>query len=98
MDGRTRRPATEVIGVVAKQPDRGPDTECRAEIYLSLWKASVFSRHLLVRTGADPRTVMGSMRREIHAVLPTAAVENMQTLEEGRGDSLATRFFAMRLL
>jgi putative ABC transport system permease protein len=41
---------------------------------------------------------MGSIRREIHAVLPTAAVENMKTLEEVRDDSLAARIFAMRLL
>ena len=41
---------------------------------------------------------MGSIRREIHAVLPTAAVENMKTLEEVRDDSLATRTFAMQLL
>jgi putative ABC transport system permease protein len=68
------------------------------EIYLSLWQASAFSKHLLVRTAADPRAVMSSIRRQIHAVLPTAAVENMKTLEEVRDDSLATRIFAMRLL
>ena len=40
----------------------------------------------------------GRIRREFHAVLPTAAVENMKTLEQIRGDSLATRTFAMQLL
>jgi putative ABC transport system permease protein len=41
---------------------------------------------------------MAGIRREIHNVLPTAAVENMKTLDEVRGDSLATRTFAMQLL
>ena len=41
---------------------------------------------------------MAGIRREIHDVLPTAAIENVKTLDEVRGDSLATRTFAMQLL
>jgi putative ABC transport system permease protein len=95
--GRSR-PATEIIGVVANGRTADLTQNAEPEIYLSLWQASAFSKHLLVRTAANPRTVIGSIRREIHAVLPTAAVENMKTLEEVRDDSLATRIFAMRLL
>ena len=96
--GGRSRPATEIIGVVANSRTADLTQNAEPEIYLSLWQASAFSKHLLVRTAADPRTVMGSIRREIHAVLPTAAVENMKTLEEVRDDSLATRTFAMQLL
>ena len=96
-EGRSR-PATEIIGVVANGRTADLTQNAEPEIYLSLWQASAFSKHLLVRTAADPRTVMSSIRREIYAVLPTAAVENMKTLEEVRDDSLATRIFAMRLL
>jgi putative ABC transport system permease protein len=95
--GRSR-PATEIIGVVANSRTADLTQDAEPEIYLSLWQASAFSKHLLVRTAADPRTVMASIRREIHTVLPTAAVENMKTLEEVRDDSLATRTFAMQLL
>ena len=91
-------PATEIIGVVANGRMADLTQNVEPEVYLSLWQASAFSKHLLVRTAADPQTVMGSIRREIHAVLPTAAVESMKTLEEVRDDSLATRIFAMRLL
>jgi putative ABC transport system permease protein len=96
-EGRSR-PATAIIGVVANGRTADLTQNAEPEIYLSLWQASAFSKHLLVRTAADPRTVMSSIRREIHGVLPTAAVENMKTLEEVRDNSLATRIFAMRLL
>jgi len=92
------RPPTEIVGVVANGRTTDLTQEAEPEIYLSLWQASAFSKHLLVRTSADPRTIMASIRREIHGVLPTAAVENMKTLEDVRGDSLATRTFAMQLL
>jgi len=36
--------------------------------------------------------------RELHNVEPTAAVENMKTLDQIRDDSLASRTFAMQLL
>jgi len=92
------RPATEIVGVVANGRTEDLTHEAEPEIYLSLWQASAFSKHLLVRTSADPRSIAASIRREIHGVLPTAAVENLKTLEDIRGDSLATRTFAMQLL
>ena len=96
-DGRGK-PATSIIGVVANGRTADLTQEAEPEIYLSLWQASAFSKHLLVRTSGDPRTVAAGIRREILGVLPTAAIENMKTLEDVRGDSLATRTFAMQLL
>ncbi|MDZ4796572.1 MAG: FtsX-like permease family protein [Bryobacteraceae bacterium] len=95
---RRDRPATQIVGVVANGRTVDLTQEAEPEIYLSLWQASAFSKHLLVRTSADPRTIAASIRREIRGVLPTAAVENMKTLEDVRGESLATRAFAMQLL
>jgi putative ABC transport system permease protein len=68
------------------------------EIYLSLWQATAFSKHLVVRTVQDPLAVVADVQRELRAVDPTAAVENVRTLDEIRGESLATQTFAMRLL
>ncbi len=95
--GRNRA-ATEIVGVVANSRTADLTQEAEPEVYLSLWQASAFSKHLLVRTSSDPRTVMTSIRQEIRGVLPSAAVENMKTLEDVRADSLATRTFAMQLL
>jgi putative ABC transport system permease protein len=42
--------------------------------------------------------VLVAVERELHAVDPTAAIENAKTLEQIRDDSLASRTFAMQLL
>src|SRR5260370_29771966 len=68
------------------------------EIYLSLWQATAFSKHLVIRTAADPRAVLVAVERELRAVDPTAAIENPKTLQQIRDDSLASRTFAMQLL
>jgi putative ABC transport system permease protein len=93
-----RNPPTEIIGVVANSRTDDLTKAAEPEIYLSMWQATPFTKHLLVRTTADPRSLMASVQRELRAVDPTVAVENLKTLEEIRGDSLASRSFAMRLL
>jgi putative ABC transport system permease protein len=41
---------------------------------------------------------MAGIQRELRAIDPTVSIENLKTLEEIRGDSQASRSFAMRLL
>ena len=96
-DGR-QKPPTQIIGVVANSRTDDLTEAAKPEVYLSLWEASAFSKHLVIRTAADPRQLMVAVQRELHSVDPTAAVENVKTLEQIRGDSLASRTFAMQLL
>jgi putative ABC transport system permease protein len=96
--GGPQQPPNEIIGVVANSRTDDLTKAAEPEIYLSLWQAGAFSKSLVVRTAADPRAVIGSVQRELRAVDPTVAVENVKTLEQIRGDSLASRSFAMRLL
>jgi len=96
--GGRQRPATEIVGVVANGRTDDLTQAAAPEVYLCLWQASAFSKHLMVRTAADPRSVMAAVQRELHSVDPTAAVQNPKTLEQIRGDSLASRTFAMQLL
>lgn len=97
MNGRDK-PGIEIVGEVAD--GRTDDLTQRAspEIYLPFWQAGAFSKHLVVRTVADPRTMAFAVERELRAVDPSAAIENVKTLEQIRDDSLASRTFAMRLL
>jgi putative ABC transport system permease protein len=67
-------------------------------MYLPFWQAMAFSKDLVVRTAADPRPMMPLIERALRSVDSTAAVENMRTLEQVRGDSVASRTFAMQLL
>ena len=97
MSGR-QRPATEIVGVVSNGRTDDLTQAAEPEIYLSLWQASAFSKHLVIRSVADPRTLVTAVRRELRSVDPTVAVENAKTLEQVRSDSLASRIFAMDLL
>ena len=96
--GPRQDPPTEIVGVVANSRTDDLTRAGSPEIYLSLWQAGAFSKHLVLRTTADPRAIMAAVERELRAVDPTVAVENVQTLEQIRGDSLASRTFAMQLL
>jgi len=96
--GGRKQPPTEIVGVVADSRTDDLTQAASPEIYLSLWQASAFSKHLVLRTMADPRLLMAAVQRELRSVDPTVAIENVKTLEQIRDDSLASRSFAMRLL
>jgi putative ABC transport system permease protein len=96
--GGRDRPPTEIVGIVANART-GDLTQAPApEVYLSLWQASAFSKDLVVRTAGDPRSAVAAITRELRAVDPTVAVERVKTLDDIRGDSLASRIFARQLL
>jgi putative ABC transport system permease protein len=97
LNGRDK-PGTEIVGEVSNGRTDDLTQAPSPEIYMSLWQANAFSKHLVVRTQADPRTVTVAVQRELHIVDPTAAVENPRTLAQIRDDSLASRTFAMQLL
>ncbi|HXA53098.1 MAG TPA: FtsX-like permease family protein, partial [Candidatus Acidoferrum sp.] len=88
----------EIVGVVTNTRTGDLTQAAEPEVYLSLWQATPFSKHLVVRTASDPRALVTAIQRELRAVDPTVAVENVKTLEEIRDDSLASRTFAMQLL
>jgi putative ABC transport system permease protein len=95
---RRDQPATEIVGEVSNSRTEDLTQTASPEIYLSLWQAPAFSKHLVIRTAVDPGTVMVAVERELRAVDPTAAIENSKTLTQIRDDSLASRTFAMQLL
>ncbi len=96
--GGRNQPAIQIIGVVSNGRTDDLTQAAEPEIYLCLWEANAFSKHLVVRTAGDPRSLIAVVQRELRAVDPTVAIENVRTLEQIRGDSLATRSFAMQLL
>lgn len=96
-NGRQQR-ATEIVGVIANSRTDDLTRAPEPELYLSLWQAGAFSKDLVVRTAADPRTLMTSIQKELRSVDPTVSIENVRTLEQVRDNSVATRTFAMQLL
>jgi putative ABC transport system permease protein len=97
LDGREKA-GNEIVGEISNSRTDDLTQKASPEIYLPLWQAPAFSKHLVVRTTADPRTVVRAVERELRFVDPTAAIENVKTLDEIRDESLASRAFAMQLL
>lgn len=91
-------PDLEIVGVAGNGRTDDLTQAPEPEIYVSFWQMGPFSKHLVVRTAADPRAVTTSIQRELRAVDPTVAVEKPKTLEQIRDDSQASRSFAMQLL
>jgi putative ABC transport system permease protein len=96
-EGRDK-PGIEIVGEIANGRTDDLTHKASPEVYFPLWQAGAFSKHLVVRTTADPRAVVVAVERELRSVDPTAAIENVKTLEQIRDESLASRTFAMNLL
>ncbi len=96
--GGRDKPGIQIVGEIANGRTDDLTQAPTPEVYLPLWQAQAFSKHLVVRTTADPRAVVVAIERELRAVDPTAAIENVKTLEQIRDESLASRTFAMQLL
>ena len=96
-DGRDK-PGIEIVGEISNGRTDDLTQKPAPEIYLPLWQATAFSKHLVVRTAADPRTMVAAIERELRAVDPSASIENIRTLEQIRDESLSSRTFAMNLL
>jgi predicted permease len=88
----------EIVGVLANTHTDALTDAAEPELYFSFWQSGAFSKHLVLRTHADPRPISAAVRRELRAIDPTVSVENVKTLEQIRADSVASRTFAMNLL
>jgi putative ABC transport system permease protein len=90
--------SVQIIGVVTDARTESLIKTAEPEIYFSMWQAFPFTKSLIVKTSSKPRRVMASIERELRAIDPTIAVEQIKTMEEIRAESVASQTFAMRLL
>jgi putative ABC transport system permease protein len=96
--GTREQPALEIVGVVSDTRTNDLTRAAEPEVYMPLWQAQAFSKHLVVRLNVAPASIMGAVQRELVAILPTVGVEAVQTLDSIRASSVASRTFAMQLL
>jgi putative ABC transport system permease protein len=96
--GGRQQPPISIVGVVTNSRTDDLTKAAGPEIYLPLWQAQAFSKDLVVRTTADPRSVITAVERELRSVDPTVAIENLKTMDQIRSESLASRTFVMQLL
>ncbi len=88
----------EIVGVVSNTRTDNLTRPSRSELYFSLWQASAWVKHLVVRTKAAPRQLAAEVQRELRSIDPTVAIEHVKTLNEIRQDSVAMQTLTMRLL
>jgi putative ABC transport system permease protein len=96
--GRDGGQEATIIGVIADSRTNDLTRAAEPELYLTFWQASAFSKHLVVRSMASPEVVISGVRAALRDIAPTVAIENIKTLDEIRGESLASRSFATALL
>jgi predicted permease len=77
----------EIIGLTKHIKSRTLGEEVRPVLFRSLVQSigsepSMMGYSIVVRAAGDPATVASALRREIHAVDPTLAVYNAETMEE----------------
>jgi putative ABC transport system permease protein len=87
-----------VVGVVGDVRHYGLDSEPAAELYAPFSQVPVREGSLLVRTSGDPHAAARIVEDEIHAIDPDQPVANVETLEEIRGESLASPRLTASLL
>lgn len=84
-----------VIGVVADAHDLGVDTDAQPELYLPGFGAHAV---LLVRTVADPPSVLPIVRQAVHTLEPNQPIYHVQSIATALSDSLALRKMTASLL
>lgn len=105
-DGK-ENPDAEIVGVVGHVKHFGLDAEERVQpqLYVSYNQApdAAFGflaarTNLIIRTTADPLTLISAVRREVQALDPNQPVYNVSTMEQTLDQSLVTQRLSMTLL
>lgn len=105
MGGNDNNPFISIVGIVGDMRYRAVSDLPRPQIYLPLDQASRSlgigprrSLSLTLRTGADPVTLIGSIRSALQQLDPALPLSNVQTLETIRNRSLGDSRFSAGLL
>ena len=91
----------EIVGVVANIRQKGIEGSVEPAVYMPYLQDQtnhVFAAmNWFVRTTADPRSLMGTIRPIVHQIRPNQPVEKMQTMEEGLFRLMSPRRFTLSL-
>jgi putative ABC transport system permease protein len=84
-EGRQR----EIVGVLGDVRAQSLLQAAEPELYLPLTQATAFTKHLVVRTAADPLALAPAVQAAIRAIDPAASIESLKTFEQIRADALS---------
>jgi len=81
---------TTIVGMVNDVRQYGLDSKPADELYLSFFQRGALASTLLVRTAADPMSVVGTIQRVARSVDPNQPISGIQTLEDVRRNRLTS--------
>jgi len=87
-----------IVGVVGDIHHLGLDAEPEPEVFEPRNYKAPEGMTLVVRTAANPQTIVAEVRRAVHALDPTVPAYNIDLMSDVLDRSLAKRRFAMLLL
>ncbi|PYP66222.1 MAG: hypothetical protein DMD26_08545 [Gemmatimonadetes bacterium] len=90
--------AREIVGVVDDVRVTGLDEPSVPAVYLPEAQMTYPQLNLVMRTNGDPIAVLPSLRRELHALAPDVALEQVRTLRDVFSGSLARQRFSLVLI
>ena len=89
----------EIVGVVSDVKQDGLNVPSREQIYASIYQVpSPASKILTVRSGTDPKNLIGSLRKEVLAVDHDQPITSIRTMDEVFSESISKPRFYMILL
>jgi predicted permease len=91
-------PWRTVVGVVADTKQYEVDGEPPITAFYPNRQLGVGTRYLVIKTKADPRSLVAPITREVQALDAELPVYDVSTMEERLADSFARRRFSMFLL
>jgi ABC-type antimicrobial peptide transport system permease subunit len=88
----------EVVGVASDARSTSLDQAPVDMLYVALWQRPQNSSSILVRTGADPKSLAAALRAQVWSVDSDVPVPQERTLEQLLSESVARRRFQMTLV
>ena len=88
----------QVIGVVGDVRQRGREEDLQPTFYVPLRQAGIGAASFVIRTQAEPATLVRAIESQVAAVDPTVAVAKIGTMDEKLAQSVSRRRFQLFLL
>jgi predicted permease len=93
-----RQPPSEVVGVATDVKNRGLALDAQVQLYFPFSQLPWGNMNLLVRTAANPNTMVSAVRAQVAAIDSDQPVTNIQTVDEIMDGSRAQPRFILLLL
>ena len=92
------RPPRTIVGVVDPVRQFSLEEEPKAQVYVPVEQYPYPGLRYVVRTAGDPLGAAAQIKQAVHAVDPTASVNDVRTFEDVVAGSLARQRFSMTLI